>query len=197
TDTSLLVISSGTYSVTVTDEFGCQGFDVVQIQVVNPPVAFFTYNELENNTVEFIDESTDAETYAWDFESDGIIDDYTQGDVQHTFTNLGQYVVSLTVTNACTDNTHSEVLLILSIQDIFLENFSIYPIPISDYLYIESDVQFDNTSFGIFDISGKKIINQKAESTITKINFNGLPAGMYILEINTDSEITNLKIIKQ
>jgi hypothetical protein len=197
TDTSLLVTSTGTYSVTVTDEFGCQGFDVVQVQVVNPPVAYFTYNELENNTVEFIDESTDAETYAWDFESDGIIDDDTQGDVQHTFTNLGQYVVSLTVTNACTDHTHSEVLLILNIQDIFFENFTIYPNPISDYLYINSGVKFDNISFDIFDISGKIIISKKAKSTITKIDFQGLPAGMYILEINADSEITNLKIIKQ
>ncbi|MDY0323923.1 MAG: T9SS type A sorting domain-containing protein, partial [Candidatus Carbobacillus sp.] len=197
TDTSLLVTSSGTYSVTVTDEFGCQGFDVVQIQVVNPPVAFFTYNELENNTVEFIDESTDAETYAWDFTNDGIIDSNTAGNVQYTYPEIGQYGVSLIVENACSADTYSTTILLISIQDIFVENFSIYPIPISDYLYIESDVQFDNTSFGIFDISGKKIINQQAESTITKIDFNDFPAGMYILEINTDSEITNLKIIKQ
>ncbi|WP_226990690.1 PKD domain-containing protein [Methanosarcina acetivorans] len=72
-------------------------------------VADFTANPISGEaplTVNFTDQSNGAESWAWDFDSDGNVDSTEQNPV-HTYTAAGNYTVNLTVTNA--EGSDSEV----------------------------------------------------------------------------------------
>lgn len=84
---------------------------------VDPLVADFTasptggFNPL---IVNFTDTSSNATSWAWDFDNDGTID----STVQHPTTAYatGQYSVSLTVSNACNSSTETKINYITVIQ---------------------------------------------------------------------------------
>jgi len=97
----------GTYNVslTVTNAGGSDTMTREQYITVTiaPPVANFTANQTSGFVpllVEFQDLSTGTvDTWAWDFENDGIVDSVEQNPV-YTYANPGNYTVNLTVANA-------------------------------------------------------------------------------------------------
>ncbi len=98
--------AAGTYTVklTVTNEDGSDTVtktDLITVNALVPPVADFTADVTEGKvplTVNFTDSSTNADTWAWDFDNDGVTDS-TMQDPQHTYNAAGTYTVKLTVTN--------------------------------------------------------------------------------------------------
>jgi PKD repeat protein len=96
----------GVYSVTLTVTNAAGSDTKIKtglITVTEPaPVAEFSADPLAGTvplTVVFTDASTNAASYAWDFENDGIIDSTEQNPV-YIFTTAGTYTVNLTVTNS-------------------------------------------------------------------------------------------------
>lgn len=69
--------------------------------------------------------------------------------------------------------------------------FSIYPNPVTDILYIKTQEKVLNVA--IYDVSGKLINTQFNNG---QINVSGLPKGMYILRANTDKAVYQQKLIK-
>jgi PKD repeat protein len=197
TDTSIVVTIPGVYAVTITDEYGCQGFDVIVVQVVDPPTAMFSYTDLGNNTIEFVDESTNANTYAWDFDNDGDIDSDIAGNVQYTYPSIGQYGVSLTVENVCSDDIYSTTIMILSIEDILLGEINIYPNPVSEILQIETELFQSETIYKIIDLSGKTIYTTSASGNLTEIDVSKLANGYYILNIISSATSQSIRFVKQ
>ncbi|MDP3565174.1 MAG: PKD domain-containing protein, partial [Methanoregula sp.] len=80
------------------------------ITVTEPaPVAQFSAEPLSGTIplmVNFTDNSTNAASFAWDFENDGIIDS-TEKNPAHVYTQSGSYTVNLTIAN--TAATSSEI----------------------------------------------------------------------------------------
>ncbi|MFH0893368.1 MAG: PKD domain-containing protein [Bacteroidota bacterium] len=106
-------LGAGTYSVTV-DDGNCTTTTSAVISNSPKPVADFTLapgiTTLENPDITFFNGSTGATQYAWNF-GDG-----TNSSVEnpiHTYTETGQYVIVLTVTNSlgCTDSTMQTVII--------------------------------------------------------------------------------------
>ena len=96
----------GSYNVslTVTNAAGSDTkTEIALITVSEPaPVAQFSGEPLSGAvplTVNFTDASTNAASYAWDFENDGTIDS-TEQNPEHTYTAAGNYTVNLTVANS-------------------------------------------------------------------------------------------------
>ncbi|MCM1987177.1 PKD domain-containing protein [Methanococcoides seepicolus] len=76
-----------------------------------PPVADFSANVAsgsETLTVQFTDLSTDAESWSWDFDNDGVEDSMGQNP-QFDYTDAGTYTVSLTVSNPAGSDTETKV----------------------------------------------------------------------------------------
>jgi hypothetical protein len=69
-------------------------------------------------------------------------------------------------------------------------NFSVYPNPTSDKLTINSDAGL----IKLTDLNGKVILT-KEHKTISTINVNGLPEGLYLIHLKTDSQITTKKVV--
>lgn len=111
--------SAGTYTVTLKAYNEC-GRSIKERQVVittgAPPVADFTSDitsGCETAEVSFYDRSTYATTWHWDF-GDGATSD--EQNPKHTYTVVGKYTVTLTVTNECGEDraVKTEYINILS-----------------------------------------------------------------------------------
>ena len=126
---TFVVDTFGLYYVTVTDSLGCQGSDYVNITMDTASVAGFTYT-INGLTVDFIDTSSHATSYLWDFMSDGTFLDTSNGDVSFTYQNPGFFDVTLLVSNSCgTDTFTSTIDLISSDIKNINSNFQVYPNP--------------------------------------------------------------------
>jgi hypothetical protein len=75
-------------------------------------------------------------------------------------------------------------------------NINVYPNPVSDNIYIESFGKL-NGSAQITDISGKLIQGTELSGNKTKMDVSKLPAGVYLLRINSNDQSVVEKLIKQ
>ncbi|MBS1935778.1 MAG: PKD domain-containing protein, partial [Bacteroidetes bacterium] len=103
--------TAGTYTVKLTNTFGtCVVTTSKQITIINQAVsAFSAVNTISCNapfTVNFIDQSSNAIGWLWSF-GDGTTS--TQQNPTHTYTNSGQYTVTLTTTGSGGCNNFKQV----------------------------------------------------------------------------------------
>lgn len=72
------------------------------------------------------------------------------------------------------------------------KDFIYFPNPITDYLFFESDTNFD---IKIIDITGKTLINIK--NNFNQINLSNLQSGIYFLSITKNGKLFTKKIVKK
>ena len=75
-----------------------------------------------------------------------------------------------------------------------LPEFSLYPNPAKESIYVENNNQQIN-QIEIIDISGKKL--KTLRNTIKEINISELPNGVYFFKIFSGGNITIQKIVKE
>ena len=73
-------------------------------------------------------------------------------------------------------------------------NFSIYPNPANDKIFIQNNDDSSVENIIVFDISGKKILEQN--NNFTSINIQNLETGIYFLQIKSDNKTSQIKFIK-
>ena len=104
-------INPGNYTVelTVTSD---AGDDVLTrtdyITVLDEPVAGFNFN-VDGNTINFVNTSQNADSYDWDF-GDGEFS--SEISPSHTFLENGDYLITLTSTNACGSDVTGQTIRI-------------------------------------------------------------------------------------
>jgi hypothetical protein len=84
-----------------------------------------------------------------------------------------------------------------AVEDINTTGFRIYPNPIQDKLFIESDLQFKNQQIQVCDLRGLSVYEANLTEAISVVDFSKLPKGVYFVKINNNGEIIIKKIIKQ
>ncbi|KAA5537614.1 T9SS type A sorting domain-containing protein [Paenimyroides baculatum] len=79
------------------------------------------------------------------------------------------------------------------------QTFNVYPNPATDILNIQSKENLpENTSFTIYDLSGKIVLNHSAvHSNLNQMNISNLSSGAYILQINNPNINQSFKFIKK
>jgi hypothetical protein len=110
-------------------------------------------------------------------ESDTIIISATNGKE----TAKQKFSISVNITNIFTNNN----------------NIKFYPNPSTNYLTISISKNFNNASVNIYDINGRKILDEKIHNPQTKLNLQGITKGIYILKLDIDGQKVYNKIIKQ
>lgn len=71
----------------------------------------------------------------------------------------------------------------------------VYPVPVSDVLYIDADLQI--TAIEIYAATGQKILAEKGHNEKHQINVSHLAQGIYVVKIITERETKVVKIIKK
>ncbi len=108
TSLNLMSIGQGTYTLTVTDAFGCQTTgNPINVTTTPLPMADFSYSPnsiIPNDLVSFNDETTNAIPVTWEWYTDGVPFGVSSTPT-YTYIDEGNYVVTLIVTTAtgCTD----------------------------------------------------------------------------------------------
>ena len=127
-------LAEGLYTVTlkVTDSLDETGVDTCVVNVRDaPPQASFTYSPMEPSildTIQFTDASTDPDgsitSWLWDL---GDIRNSTEQNVNHTYADKGDYMVSLTVEDdSGNTNTHWSQIRVVNLPPV--AGFSFSPI---------------------------------------------------------------------
>jgi hypothetical protein len=201
TSQTLEVSLPGDYSVTVTDQSGCTGIDLINISTGVSPTANFTYSAVTGTTLEFTDNGTGATTVYWDFNGDGNIDETVAGgaSVQYDFGTETVFGVTMIAENGCGSDTTSQNVLVQDVGIDELKNefgFKVYPNPGNDVITVslrESRI----TGIQIMDIRGKLNQNLLGLNTQTQqIEIDKLPLGVYVLQVQTPEGIINERILK-
>ena len=183
---AIVVSTTGTYSVEVATAEGCTAEDSVNVQVINPPVASFTVGPIADSSAEFIDLSSGPANYAWDFESDGIVDNSLSGDVNHVYSEAGDYTVTLILTNFCGADTATAAVSItptsIDAWGSKLTQFVLFPNPTNAFINVNGDLK-SVRSFDVIDCSGRLMLKDTFDSPSSMINVSALPLGIYLVRI--------------
>jgi len=203
TNSSIQVNTPGTYTVTVTDDYGCTGFDVVNIDFIENPVAGFTY-AVTSMTVHFTDTSKGATTYKWDFNGDGIIESTAAGNVTYTYPVPGQYHVILIVSNECGSDTISHLIYVTSgvEQNEFFSICRIFPNPSSGLFTLRIDNKdIAKCEVEFYDVYGNclysEIINKQSPKIEKQFDFSTFSKGVYLLKIRNSQFNETIRVVLQ
>ena len=166
--------------------------------IVEIPVADFIPNVvLDTLTIE--NTTISADTWYWDF-GDGMSSDEFQP--SHVYQNPGDYEIVLIASNECFQDTFSlQVSVIFTNTRDFLTitGISVFPNPGKDWFMIKTEKTLSNADLSIYNAFGKLITHNPWESGMLSTHFSleGLPSGIYFVQIREEERMAVLKIIKQ
>lgn len=186
TTQSIVVSTSGIYSVTVTDGNGCTSNRSVQVNVNPlPPTPTIT----ENGTTLT---SSSAIGYQW-YLNGNILNGATLQN--YTVTQNGNYTVVITDSNSCSMTSAPFNFTTVGIEDLSVNNsIIVIPNPSNGIFRIETNkIQFSKIK--IYNTIGKIIY--ESENRNTEINLSNQPKGAYFIEIYSQDKIYNKKLIIQ
>jgi len=163
------------------------------------PISAFSYS-LENNYVQFIDESILSESWYWDF-GDGYFSNL-QNPI-HSYSENGNYFACLTVENDCSTDIFCDTIKYYLGSDNFLildNKFNVFPNPSKGKIYIELKNLINQqvyicifNSHGIIVHKQSNIINTNEEKLL--INLSKMPKGIYFVKVVSDSFTETRKIL--
>lgn len=157
-------VGTGTYSVTVTNEFGCStGSASVNVNSANSPTAFFTSDPggevFPGTTVIYTDQSDGhgAAIVDWDWSADSL-GSGSGSTFAPTFTVPGIYPITLTVTttDGCT-HTYTFNQVVIPVEIIIPNVFSPNNDGTNDALVFEGVQYYQNTSLSVFNRWGQEV----------------------------------------
>ena len=141
---------------------------------------------LNNGDSIFIEAGVEATSYLW---SIGASDPFIW------VSDSGLYAV--TVTNACGDISDTVVVLnTLSISNNEKMEFPFYPNPVSSFIIIELDNKHIGSVLSIRTILGTPVFEQKLLNAKNEVHLNNLPAGNYLLRVESEDKVFTSMLIK-
>jgi hypothetical protein len=79
----------------------------------------------------------------------------------------------------------------------FSSYFSVFPNPVNEVLYINSNNTIVAQSFAIYDFLGQIVLAVPDANSYAKIDISKLAIGTYFLKVNTDKGTSSMKFIKK
>ncbi|HXK82495.1 MAG TPA: T9SS type A sorting domain-containing protein [Bacteroidales bacterium] len=163
------------------------------------PVALFSADNTqppEGTQVTFTNESLNADEFSWAFEGGDPATSTDENPVV-TYNTVGQYNVTLTVTQTSTGATDTRLIEdYIDVQPTYIspsatESFKVYPNPATDIVTVEAN---DITRMRVMNSLGQIVFesNDHSVNTFDVSNWNG---GWYILEVTSGSEIIRTNVI--
>jgi hypothetical protein len=172
------VFNNGTFSMADTEGVAIDMINIYDCDVF--PNAEFSY-AVNGMEVSFIDESENAETWAWNFgDNEFFPSTSTEQNPMFTYMMDGQYYVTLIVTNECSSSEYGTYIDITTLNEINNSDIvSIYPNPTSSFINIDNVAA---NKVEIIDATGKIVFESSVDSNNIRIDVSELPAGNYFIK---------------
>lgn len=160
------------------------------------PTSVFEH-ETADYTVIFHNNSQGAFSSLWDFGDGNTSNAF---DPSHTYTNEGDYLVTLYIENEVLSwDTVSHIVSVpmVSVKEHENTSFSIYPNPCSDAINICFEQNLKNYDLELYSIAGQLILKETNKSANhLNINMSEMEAGIYFIRIISNKNSSMLKLIK-
>ncbi|MCF8409192.1 MAG: gliding motility-associated C-terminal domain-containing protein, partial [Crocinitomicaceae bacterium] len=101
------VFDADTYSDTLSTSTGCDSIIITKLKLIPYPTALFSVETITENSFDFINQSTNSNSYYWNFNDS---QNSVEQDPYHSFNTTGNYIVELIATNKCGSDTSSQVV---------------------------------------------------------------------------------------
>ncbi len=141
--------------------------------------------------------------YQWDFDNDGAIDSFDESPT-YIYQDTGWYSVKLSVvgqdsTNSFVKQNYIHVIdTTTKITTNIMSSISFSPNPFENNLTISSTNSYEYYSISIYNLKGRKVFETYKQNTESiTINTIALNPGVYILNISSQNNSSNYKIIKK
>lgn len=202
TTNSILVGTTGLYSVTYTSAGGCTAVSTTVPVLVNPdPTPNFTANPSLGGFTTFTNNSADYLTSQWDF-GDGSPWSNVANPT-HTYTSDGTFTVTLTVGNGCgTESFTLEVVIVGTGVETLSDGTSLelYPNPTSDVVNLAfNGSKTQNLTVRVVNMNGQLIytdaVGQYAGQYKNAIDLSAVAKGVYFVQLITDQGTINRKVV--
>jgi PKD repeat protein len=194
----------GLYTVNVTNTDACNGVGSstpILINVNPTPTADASFTQTNGSfTVQFLNNSTNASSYSWDF-GDGTTS--TSTNPSHIFATGGDFTVVLTATNGDCSNTFTINLTSVSVsENVAFEDLMVFPNPTEN----ELNIQFSSFDSGmmnatIFNVAGQIVSAEafavNAGNMFHTIDTSNLESGVYFVNLNNNTSNITIRVIKK
>ncbi|MCB0640808.1 MAG: PKD domain-containing protein, partial [Phaeodactylibacter sp.] len=193
---------SSNVSLTVTNVVGT-ATESGTIEVVEPPIPDFSFAADDQGNVVFTDLSTNGTSYSWDF-GDGTGTSPDQNP-SYTYTENGDYTVTLSVTNDCGTETTTQTVSIFinGLRDLdpsVLTTLLPNPTHGQTTLQIEG-LQAGDVQLQLMDVVGRSlsVVESQNVSGIFQHTFDlkNHAAGLYFIQVQTPQGNRVLKLVVQ
>lgn len=179
-------------------------------ETIAPTIAFFDFeSEAGSLTIDFLNLSSSADSYEWNFGVDALSTDTSSAmNPSYTFPDTGTYFIQL-IAYGCTVDTIITALVLtseggLSIVDLPVVNtISLQPNPASNSttMWVESE-RYNESIVMIVDMMGRTIIDQRRlmlqeGSNSFELDLSRLTPGNYTVCLYTNGTSTSAKLVVQ
>ena len=160
--------------------------------ILNSISANFSYT-ISEDTVDFVNLSTDSTQALWDFGSAGSSSGI---DVTVVFPTNGSYDVQLIATSdyGCSDTITQTVFITVGLGEEKELQLSMYPNPSNGLLVIDN-TQNENVTISIMEMTGELIHSDLVEMGQHTININHLASGHYLVKFSNKNAVKVEKLL--
>ncbi|MGJ8661819.1 MAG: PKD domain-containing protein, partial [Bacteroidota bacterium] len=200
---SLVVTSSGTYTLNISDACGSGSESVVITENTIPVAGFTSVPSFLTST--FTNTSTGGgnPTYLWNF-GDGTTS--TMMDPAHVYNTVGTFTVTLTVTNACGSNTFTGTVVssTIGLEEVNgVGTISVYPNPSNGLFQIDFNMNNDmNITVQVTNVLGESVYMKDLGSISATHKdaidiTNAAPGVYYVTIVSNNEKVMTSKLVKQ
>lgn len=190
TTRTINVDDGGSYTVLVTNEYGCMGSDTINVTVEGyaPSIDGIIVDNISATTFQFTPlHPENVLDYRWNF-GDGSSESLSPNPM-HTFPEAGTYYVTLEVTSSCGAREYfTYVTIVLGAEDWELSNsLNVFPNPTDQILNVQSQSNVKMSQVEVINNLGQVILKRDLQEVESfKVDVSQMPAGTYHLRITSD-----------
>ncbi len=193
-------LCAGTYSVTVTDDYGCMVS--TSFLITQPPQLLASITTVPASCSACCDGSATANVSGGTLPYSFV---WTTSPLQYTQTATGlccpgPYTVTVSDGNNCTATAYTLLSCLTGIEGTAShEDLSIFPNPANDHLTIEGNI-YGKTQVYVFNILGERVLNHSFEAKgkfSEQLDIRNLSRGTYFAEILSADRTRTLKFVKE
>lgn len=190
---SVIINRADTYKVVVNRCGVDSTSDVIQVVVNALPQPSFTYTS-SGLSYNFTNTTSPLSTnsYSWSF-SDGSSAQQSLH-AAHTFTNPGNYTVTLTATDvatSCRDTSSTSLSATTSVINMGHAGYSFYPNPASTILRIHCGTK---STIQLKDVYGRNMMDALSVDGNYDLDVSSIPTGLYLLYAVAESRMSIQKV---